>query len=177
MIGIYKIQSLIKPEHYYIGSSVNIKTRFHSHINLLRKKNHPNCKLQRHYNKYGESDLQFLILLECPKEDLLNHEQFFIDTYRLSFNICRIAGTGRDRKIFKNHSETTKIKMSIKHKGINNWSVGNKNAFNKGKLYKHYQYIKNNLGVKKQKEIAKELNINPSTISKLKKLWKQETKL
>ena len=61
--GIYKIQSVIKPDRCYIGSGVCIKSRWNRHLCDLRHNRHWSKKLQNHYNKYGESDLQFSILL------------------------------------------------------------------------------------------------------------------
>ena len=72
--GIYKIESKIKPERIYIGSAVNISRRWNWHYGALRNGRHHSLKLQRHYDKYGESDLQFIILLGCEKEDLIKIE-------------------------------------------------------------------------------------------------------
>lgn len=86
--GIYKIQSKIKPERIYIGSAVCIANRWKQHLNRLKAKTHDNPKLQCHYNKYGEVDFSFSILLGCDKEYLIANEQFFIDSYKPWFNIC-----------------------------------------------------------------------------------------
>ena len=118
--GIYQIKSNIKPERVYIGSAVNIQNRWALHLFLLRKKQHHSLKLQRHYNKYGESDLSFTILLGCRKEDLLKVEQYFIDSYNPYFNICRQAGSQFGIK----RSEKTKKKLRISHLG---------HSYNKGK--------------------------------------------
>lgn len=91
--GIYKIQSKIKPERIYIGSAINISHRWNMHLFRLRKKEHHSSKLQNHYNKYGESDLLFSILLGCEISDLIKIEQYFIDSYRPWFNICKVAGS------------------------------------------------------------------------------------
>lgn len=85
--GIYRIESKFYPKRTYIGSSVDIHKRWHQHLNVLRANKHHSQKLQRHYNKYGESDLQFSILLGCDEEDLAKVEQFFLDAYPLYFNI------------------------------------------------------------------------------------------
>ncbi len=69
--GIYQIQSKIKPERCYIGSAIHISNRWTKHLSELRLNRHHSRKLQLHYNKYGESDLQFSVLLGCEKEDLL----------------------------------------------------------------------------------------------------------
>lgn len=92
MTGIYKIQSKIKPNRIYIGSAVNIKSRWTNHRNELKRNVHKSPKLQSHFNKYGENDLCFSVLISCLKEDLLSQEQFFIDSMNPWFNTCKIAG-------------------------------------------------------------------------------------
>lgn len=96
--GIYKIQSKIKPERIYIGSSVDIYHRWRLHKERLELNKSHSPKLQNHYNKYGKIDLQYSILLSCEKEDLLKIEQYFIDSYNPFFNICKIAGNHLGRK-------------------------------------------------------------------------------
>lgn len=91
--GIYQIKSTSNPRRSYIGSAVDLKDRERCHLQKLRKNKHCNAKLQRHFNKYGEVDLQFIILVCCDKKDLIRHEQFFIDSLNPWFNICRIAGS------------------------------------------------------------------------------------
>ena len=85
--GIYKIQSLIKPERCYIGSSVNIEYRWYRHKNDLINNNHGNKKLQNHFNKYGASDFVYSLILACDKESIPAHEQFFLDALNPFFNI------------------------------------------------------------------------------------------
>lgn len=91
--SIYKIQSKINPNRLYIGSSVNYKKRWNHHISDLRKGVHHSAKLQRHFNKYGEDDLQFVVIMGCDKDDILDKEQFFLDSMKPYFNSCPIAGT------------------------------------------------------------------------------------
>lgn len=91
--GIYKIQSIVKPNRCYVGSAVDILTRWRGHLLKLRKNIHANPKLQAHFNKYGKNDLQFSILLGCDRGDLITSEQFFIDSLKPWFNICKIAGS------------------------------------------------------------------------------------
>jgi group I intron endonuclease len=93
--GIYKIQSLLKPNRCYIGSSSKIENRWIRHLLSLRKNRHHSIKLQRHYNKYGISDLQFSILLGCDKDKLIEIEQYFLDSHYTYFNTCQFAGKGR----------------------------------------------------------------------------------
>lgn len=105
--GIYKITSLCKPYRIYIGSASDIQRRWNTHICKLRSNKHVNKKLQNHYNKYGESDLQFSILLGCNKEDLTQIEQYFLDSCIHYFNICDKAANTLGYK----HTEESKQKM------------------------------------------------------------------
>ena len=124
--GIYKIQSKIKPERIYIGSSIVISSRWKRHLYDLSKNKHRSSKLQRHYNKYGISDLQFSILLGCEKEDLIKIEQYFIDSYNPYFNSFKLAGS----TLGFHHSEETKKKLSISKMGNKN-GIGNKGSTGK----------------------------------------------
>jgi group I intron endonuclease len=108
MIGIYKIQSISKPERIYIGSSVRLKIREKEHFASLKYNRHHSPQLQHHYNKYGRNDLQFSIFLSnCKKEELIFLEQCFINIYDPYFNVCKIAGNTLGYK----HTEATKLKM------------------------------------------------------------------
>ena len=113
MCGVYMIRSIKKPDKIYIGSSVNLKVRKRAHYGELRRNQHGNIKLQNHFNKYGEGDLLFTILVTCDQADIIAHEQYFIDFYNPSFNICKTAGNclGVPCSPEKRH------KLSIAHKG------------------------------------------------------------
>jgi len=119
--GIYKIQSIIKPERIYIGSSVFIHKRWGEHLRKLKKGVHCSAKLQRHYNKYGKDDLVFSILISCDKADLIITEQFFIDSHNPYFNNCKVAGSSLGVKL----TDETKQKMSECKKG-HKYNLGNK---------------------------------------------------
>jgi len=79
------------------GSSIKIKTRWKTHQNKLSNNKHPNTHLQNTYNKYGESNFVYEILLNCAEEELLELEQYYIDYYQPEYNICKIAGSSRGR--------------------------------------------------------------------------------
>lgn len=128
--GIYKIKSKVMPERVYIGSAININLRWRKHLNDLKSNKHHSIKLQNHYNKYGKGDLQFLVLSGCDKEDLIKHEQYFIDSYNPYFNICVTAYSHLGMKrsletiekikkinLGRKASEEAKYKMSMAHKG------------------------------------------------------------
>lgn len=125
--GVYQIQSKIKSERIYIGSAVDIYKRWSNHISTLKRDNHPNKKIQRHYNKYDKDDLVFSVLIECEKHQLIQFEQYYLDFYHPYFNECKIAGSclGRVSPLKgKKLSEETKIKMSNSRKGRIGWNKG-----------------------------------------------------
>lgn len=113
LTGIYKIHSIKFPKRIYIGSAKNFKNRKHGHITALRRGNHCNKKIQRHFNKYGEKDLVFTFILECKQSELLANEQYYIDTLNPWFNILKVAGSNLGKKL----SEDTKMKISKANKG------------------------------------------------------------
>jgi len=154
MIGIYKIQSIIKPNKVYIGSSIIIHRRWWTHLRQLKSSNHPNIKLQRHFNKYGETDLQFSILLECDKEKLIIKEQCFLNVYQPYFNICKKAYSCLGRQM----SEETKQKMrkpqSLEH-------IRKRMLYRKDFIFTEEIKEKIRIGCLKR-------SISPNTINKLK---------
>jgi group I intron endonuclease len=137
--GIYQMQSKIKPIRIYIGSAVNINDRWRCHLKDLKKQKHHSKKLQNHYNKYGESDLQFSILLGCEISDLIRIEQYFLDSHNPYFNTCKIAGSclgiKRSKETRQKQSLLKKDKpLSEEHRNaiieskrnVPNWNKGNK---------------------------------------------------
>ena len=90
--GVYKIFSKKLANRCYIGSSINIQNRWKKHIRELKANKHHSVKLQRHFNKYGIDDLEFTILVECDKKELLNEEQSFLDNNFPYFNTNKKAG-------------------------------------------------------------------------------------
>ena len=65
--------------------------------------------LQRHYNKYGISDLLFSIIEECPIDILIQREQYHLDNLKPLLNVCRIAGSCLGVK--RNIREETRDKL------------------------------------------------------------------
>lgn len=141
--GIYSIKSKINPNKIYVGSAVDIKGRWACHVSMLKNNKHENCKLQRHFDKYGMNDLVFSVITICDREELkpirgiIRPEQFFIWAYDAWFNICKIAhsrmgvkaSSETRRKISKSrkgktstfkgkrHSDESKLKQSVIKKG------------------------------------------------------------
>lgn len=67
---IYKIINLVN-DKFYVGSTINQKTRFRQHRKLLRGGRH-HCKhLQAAWNKYGETKFSFVVVEEVLDAQLL----------------------------------------------------------------------------------------------------------
>lgn len=92
MIGIYKISSIVHPDRIYVGSAVDILSRWYIHKSDFKLSRRHSPHFQRHYDKYGKDDLVFSIIATCAKEDLILVEQAFIDSYKPYFNGCKTAG-------------------------------------------------------------------------------------
>ena len=104
LIGVYKIENTLTGD-FYIGSSENIHSRLWQHQNKLKLGKHKNIHLQRAYNKYGQSEFEYRILLQCEKSELLRYEQKLIDKLNPSYNICKIAGATRGKNISEKHKK------------------------------------------------------------------------
>lgn len=130
--GIYTIINRING-HEYIGSSVNIKERWRLHVIRLRNNNHHSIHLQRAWNKYGEENFDFVILIKCKPEYLLENEQNYFEKEFPEYNICLIAGSSlgiirsdkykqkqRIAQRGKTISEETRRKISIGMRGKRN---------------------------------------------------------
>jgi len=97
--GIYKIENKINNK-VYIGSSIDIKKRWHEHKRLLNKNKHHSRHLQNAYNKYGKENFDWVIILEVKTElaKLLELEQYYIDLFNacdknIGYNISPTAGS------------------------------------------------------------------------------------
>lgn len=177
--GIYIIQSISKPERVYIGSAIDLKNRKRCHFKDLRKGNHGNAKLQRHFNKYGESDLSFEVIESGDyfnKNHLLAREQgwFIPYSYRSRdlpyFNISPIAGS----RLGTSQSEEAKRKNGDAHRGQIAWNKGIRPSdetllkiklfpighipWNKGKVTGHIPWNKGKIGVYTEEVIQKMVN-------------------
>ena len=114
-IGVYRIDC-VPTGRVYVGSSVNMRKRWTTHLRNLRAGTHTNSQLLRAFAKYGESAFSFSVIELLRKDELTAREQFWMDrlnAVETGFNLCPQAGTpsGRQRKT---HSEETKAKIRAK---------------------------------------------------------------
>jgi group I intron endonuclease len=63
IIAVYRIKNVVSGS-FYIGSSGNLYERWRVHKNKLRRRSHPNPKLQAAWDKYGEDAFKFELLEE-----------------------------------------------------------------------------------------------------------------
>jgi group I intron endonuclease len=112
--GIYLIESICKPDKFYIGSAVDISKRWERHLSELRKGKHGNRHMQNHFDKYGENDFRFGILEECEHIKLLRWEQWWIDETQPTFNICADAGSRFG--VVCSFATRERIKRSVKNR-------------------------------------------------------------
>ena len=113
--GIYKITNIIKNK-YYIGSSINLKSRKYKHFKDLERNIHCNKKLQNSYNKHGSINFVFEIIEEVEysedkklfKKNLLEREQYWIDEFNTvneGYNINPLAMSRLGSTISEEHKE------------------------------------------------------------------------
>lgn len=113
--GIYAIKNKINNK-MYIGKSVNVNKRKSYHLWLLRNNSHFNPKLQNAFNKYGEENLEFVILEKCNKDELDDKEIKYINRYNTTnngYNICE----GGEGSLGRTLSGETKQKISNANTG------------------------------------------------------------
>lgn len=97
--GVYSITHVAtnKP---YIGSTKNTKIRWRRHRNSLRRGDHHCSHLQRAWNKHGEKAFEFRLLEEVDRaEELLSHEQQWMDKFPARYNTCPKAGSPLGMKL------------------------------------------------------------------------------
>jgi hypothetical protein len=108
--GIYKIENLINGK-CYIGQSINLYYREYIHFNNLKNNKKNNIYLQNAYNKYGEENFSFSIILYCEPFELTRYEKSLDDYYKklnLSYNIRKCVESNRGITF----SKETRKKMS-----------------------------------------------------------------
>lgn len=96
--GIYKIVNTVNGK-FYIGSAMDFYVRLHNHKSELKRNVHPNCHLQRAWNKYGEGVFVCSVLEFCDKNKLTEREQYYIDTLKPQYNILPNARSSFGRRM------------------------------------------------------------------------------
>lgn len=110
--GIYKILNKINGK-FYIGSAVNIETRWRRHKYDLNSNKHHNEHLQRAWIKYWNVNFEFVIIELCEKEKLIEREQSWLNFLQpfkieIGYNLTPTAGNSKGVK----HTVETRKRMS-----------------------------------------------------------------
>jgi group I intron endonuclease len=168
-IGIYKIENIINGK-IYIGSSTQLIRRFKTHKERLLKNKHANIILQRSWNKYDEKAFIFTIIEYCTKENIVEREQYYLDSLKPYYNIAPIAYSSsgiirrqetkdkiRQTLLGRIMSEETKLKISEAKKGINLSEI-TKRKMSENQKGKNNSMIKSGIGFDKQIEAMKKAN-------------------
>ena len=143
--GIYMIRNKTN-DKVYIGQSIHVNSRLEDHKNKLNKHEHVNRHLQFAWDKYSESNFEFIILCECEENKLNELEQYYILCYEsyldnFGYNLslggksCMMreetrrkigeAVKGEKNGFFgKTHSDEQKAKWSKERSGENSPTYG-----------------------------------------------------
>jgi group I intron endonuclease len=111
LVCVYKISIC---DYVYFGSTMCFDNRKRQHLYELKRNRHGNPFMQKAFNKYN--DIKFDIMQVVDEQEVLAVEQMFIDEHygkKECMNIASVAGSRRGVP----HSEETKHKLSIAHKG------------------------------------------------------------
>lgn len=114
--GIYRILNKING-NCYIGSSLNVEKRYKHHLSTLRHNSSRCSILQKAFNKYGEDNFEFQVILCCKPEYRLYYEQQLIRELNSQYNVFTNVSDSPLRQF--TFTEQSKLKMSIAHKGKN----------------------------------------------------------
>jgi len=123
--GVHKIICLTT-DKFYIGGTRDLRARWKEHRSTLRKNRHSSPKLQQAFNAYGESNFIVAIIEFCPRTELKQREQHYLDLYtphETGYNILPSAQSLRGRKW---PAEACR-KKSIRMRG-NTLSLGRKHS-------------------------------------------------
>lgn len=112
--GIYVILN-IKTEKVYVGSAKSFTRRWKRHLKDLRSGKHSSIKLQRSYDKHGETCFVFEIVeyLEYEKTQIIERENFWmtaLDSKVSGYNIAS-ASFG---DVISNHPRRSEIIAKMK---------------------------------------------------------------
>lgn len=109
---VYKITNTVDNK-IYVGSAVYFAGRKGEHLSNLRRNTHHNKYLQNAFNKYGENSFKFDVIEKDRTKDLVEAEQFWIDTLLPEYNFLKVAYSSIGMK----HTEEVKQHLSNIFKG------------------------------------------------------------
>ena len=131
--GIYKIINLITND-FYLGQSINLEQRKRQHWSKLKRNIHTNKHLQNSWNKHGEENFKFEILVYCEPFELTRYEQELVNKWKPKYNKrLDCVDSNKGVKFPEDFGE----KQRVLHKG-KEFSVEHKHNISIGKKGKKY---------------------------------------
>lgn len=110
--AIYAIVNQVTRD-MYVGSAVTVNRRWGAHRRDLLKKEHYNARLQRAFDKHGESAFDWeIVQFVDDRAKLIEREQFWINFFQPAYNGRPVANSPLGTK----HSAETRAKMSASAK-------------------------------------------------------------
>lgn len=128
--GVYQWRNTVT-DKVYVGSSINVLKRGYIHQWALRQNKHPNQKLQRAWNKYGEHSFEFSVLESCTHDQLLRREQYWLDHKYAAvngYNMAPIAGNTAGRKFSATSKMLIGQKSRERNQGVKHPMFGRKHS-------------------------------------------------
>lgn len=120
LIGIYGICINNK---WYIGSSINIKSRIHGHCSALKNNRHKVSELQKDFNNNDKCNIKILEIVEDEKylNDLENYYIGLYNSFKTGYNKSLAS-----RDSFGNHylfvegsnEDYSSYDVQLTHKGV-----------------------------------------------------------
>jgi len=110
--GIYGIVNL-NDGRVYVGQAQHIWLRCEQHFRAFRRGDHRNPRLQRAYNRDGESAFRFFIIEFCDMHVIDERETFWIAQHDKKYNVCLEGSSRRGVKA----SDEARSNMSAAKKG------------------------------------------------------------
>lgn len=131
--GLYMIHCLENDYRYY-GETSSVSGRLASHKSMLRRKIHPNSKLQQDWNKFSESSFSITVLyIGREWEDKILRLKRESELIARDLDKCYNFYESMDKRIGqlngffqKRHSEATLKLMREAKKGVPNDKLGRK---------------------------------------------------
>ncbi|MCX6218342.1 GIY-YIG nuclease family protein [Spirosoma sp.] len=123
--GVYQILNIVNGK-CYIGSTIDLYSRFVAHKSKLKRNKHANIYLQSAYNKYPPECWQFniLVVIEFPLSDtksnfqrkLIGFENDIIQAHKANnrqygYNLREQAGTNKGYSTNTKHSDDIVLKI------------------------------------------------------------------
>jgi group I intron endonuclease len=128
--GVYAITNIINKKQY-VGSSVNVYNRYHTHKNKLLNKTHSSSYLKNAYHKYGEENFIFEVLEYC--ENITEREQYYINKLKPKYNIRQIAQNNKGLIVSQNTKNKISATLKLKNQKLKEQNLPTLNPKNKDK--------------------------------------------